>query len=268
MCPTIRSVSESFVNRPFLYGESLFTSFKTQNGTPQFLDSHFDRLEKAVEALFPFVVSDFKDLEAEISKSIDEKLEDYDQYFRITIWIESEEAGLLVNSGTLHYQILEKKLVSTTRPVSLTYSNITKAHNERSPYLKLGSYANAIMDLRSAKLSGFDDVIYLDCDTNILEASTSNVFYIKEDVFYTPPISGNVLAGITRLKLIECLKDAGRKVFENTISKNDLEEADAIFLTNAVRGITAVEKLNDVSFNTEAVNEIRMLFDEFTKEKN
>ncbi len=78
----------------------------------------------------------------------------------------------------------------------------------------------------------------------VTEGTASNLFIVKDDVIVTPPKSNHVLPGITRDLVIELAIENGLTVEEREIKKDELEQADEIWLTSSTREIAPVVKLN------------------------
>ncbi len=90
-------------------------------------------------------------------------------------------------------------------------------------------------ELKKALNNGFDDVLFCNERGEITEGARSNIFIKKEGVLYTPPISCGLLPGVYRDVLLK-----KKNTVEKVLYANDLNEADAIYLTNAVRGMWKV----------------------------
>ena len=88
-----------------------------------------------------------------------------------------------------------------------------------------------------AQKSNLDDALIINANNELCEAVSSNVFIIKDDKIYTPPLSSGCLPGIMRMVLINILKQKGITVSEKPISPSDLILSDEIFLTNSIDGI-------------------------------
>ena len=82
--------------------------------------------------------------------------------------------------------------------------------------------------------SGFGDVIYMNEWGEITEAHSSNIFIKKNNVFYTPPVSCGLLPGTLRQFLLETYPLIFK---EKKLFLQDLKTADAIYLSNSVRGL-------------------------------
>lgn len=90
--------------------------------------------------------------------------------------------------------------------------------------------------LKAAVAAGYDDILFLNQRDQLTEGAISNVIVEKDGHWRTPPQECGLLAGVFRRHLL-----ATRAVLqENTLTLDDLREADAIYLTNAVRGMRMV----------------------------
>jgi para-aminobenzoate synthetase/4-amino-4-deoxychorismate lyase len=94
-------------------------------------------------------------------------------------------------------------------------------------------YANA---LKAASGAGFADVIFLNSRGQVTEGAIHNVFIEKLGRWITPPVASGLLAGVYRRHLLETRSN----VEERVLTVHDLQAAEAIYLTNAVRGLRRV----------------------------
>lgn len=101
------------------------------------------------------------------------------------------------------------------------------------------------------------EVLLVDRDGLITEGSRSNVFFVKDSVFYTAPVS-KVLVGITRQKVIDCLAELGFPLVELAVSATDVGSFDAAFLTGTSPKVLPIRLIGKYEFNTNlrAVNEV------------
>ncbi len=95
-------------------------------------------------------------------------------------------------------------------------------------------YAQAF---EKAAREGCDDVFFLNQRGEVTEGAISNVFVEKNGRMFTPPIECGLLSGVYRRHLLATRPD----VEERILHEEDLRKADAIYLTNAVRGLRRVE---------------------------
>ncbi len=101
------------------------------------------------------------------------------------------------------------------------------------------------------------EVLLVDRNGKITEGSRSNVFFVKENRFFTAPES-SVLVGITRQKVIDCLNELGYSIQEIAVSANDIGKYDACFITGTSPKVLPVKTINFQVFDTqlESVNEL------------
>jgi branched-chain amino acid aminotransferase len=103
----------------------------------------------------------------------------------------------------------------------------------------VGYYTNSHYNHEYAKSQGADEAIMLDIEGTVAEASSSNVFYVKDGELYTPR-EGFILKGITRHTVLELARDAGIKTHEVVVTTDDLHSADEFFLTGTAAEVDPV----------------------------
>lgn len=92
------------------------------------------------------------------------------------------------------------------------------------------------------------ETIYINSKGNITEGSRSNIFIIKKNKLLTPP-GTDVLKGITRMHIIDLAKKIGIDVQEMKISVNELEKADAVFLSGTSPKILPISHVGHIKYN-------------------
>ena len=90
-----------------------------------------------------------------------------------------------------------------------------------------GNYAAAILPTEQAKLKGYDQVLWLDAQNfeYVQEAGTMNIFFKIGGKIITPNLGGSILSGITRLSVIDLLRDKRYDVIERPIKISEVVEA-------------------------------------------
>ncbi len=74
----------------------------------------------------------------------------------------------------------------------------------------------------------------------VSEAPGENVFIVRDDKIYTPPVSSSILEGITRDTAIIIAKDLGYELIERAVPRTELYISDEIFLTGTAAEVTPV----------------------------
>lgn len=146
-----------------------------------------------------------------------------------------------------------------SRPIKLyAESKYVRAVNGGTGEAKAaGNYAAAIRPTELAKAKGYDQVLWLDAQNfeQIQEVGTMNIFFKIGGKFMTPDLSGCILAGITRMSVIDLLKDKGFEVIERSISLTEVKEASAngtleeAFGVGTAVGIAMIEEIGNDNFS-------------------
>lgn len=106
-----------------------------------------------------------------------------------------------------------------------------------------GNYINSLLAYKGARTAGFDEALMLDAQSRVSEATTSNVFMIKNNTLYTPT-TFSILEGITRTTVMVLAPELGYPVVEKDLTRDDLYSADEVFLTGTAAEITAVSEID------------------------
>ena len=108
-----------------------------------------------------------------------------------------------------------------------------------------GAYVNSALIKTDAAWSGFDEALVLTQDGHVTEGSAMNVFIVRDGVLVTPPVTENILEGITRRTVIELAKnELGLTVVERLIDRTEIYVCDEIFMTGTAAQVTVVTKVD------------------------
>lgn len=131
------------------------------------------------------------------------------------------------------YSIPLGDYLDTSKPISVCISSWERIpDNSIPPRVKIsGSYVNAALQKTEALLNGFDEALVLTGNgKHISEGSAMNVFMVKGDTLITPPVTDDILEGITRDTIIKLASESeGIKVLERSIDRTELYTADELF---------------------------------------
>ncbi|MCX5415804.1 branched-chain amino acid transaminase [Streptomyces sp. NBC_00059] len=108
-----------------------------------------------------------------------------------------------------------------------------------------GGYVNNALAMDEAAAGGFDDVIFLNQRGDVAEASTANLFLVRDGRAATPGADADILPGITRAAVLELLPDEfGIPVQERTVARSELYTADEVFLVGTGCQIVPVTEID------------------------
>jgi branched-chain amino acid aminotransferase len=104
---------------------------------------------------------------------------------------------------------------------------------------------------QQAKANKWNDALLCNTHDHIIESTIANIFWIKDDKVYTPPLTEGCVAGVMRRYVVQKIA-----VAESILTTEILQQADAVFLTNAIRRIKWVRKFDTTIYNLDAVQDI------------
>jgi branched-chain amino acid aminotransferase len=108
-----------------------------------------------------------------------------------------------------------------------------------------GAYANSAFIKTDAIQAGFDEALVLNVDGHVSEGSAMNVFIVRHGTVITPPVTDNILEGVTRRTVMElCRQELNIPVVERSIDRTEVYLADELFLTGTAAQITAATQVD------------------------
>lgn len=104
-----------------------------------------------------------------------------------------------------------------------------------------GAYINSAFIKTDAVLAGFDEALVLTEEGHVSEASAMNIFMVKNGILVTPPVTDNILEGITRRSVMEMAQnELNLTVHERSIDRTEIYLCEELFLTGSAAQIVAV----------------------------
>lgn len=258
------SPSLSVLDRSFLHGDSVYEVWRTYDGAIFAYDEHWERLARSAAALHLTLPFDAAGLRRELLRTAQAFVEQTGHvgplYLRAQI---SRGAGPLgldpALAGPTTFVILAQRL-RLPRPDKLRAGLILTIARELrrnppeslNPAWKTGNGLNVLLGLREARARGADDVLLLNHEGQVTEASSSNVFFVRKNAIVTPPLSSGLLGGITRRWMIERIAPRlGVTALEEPVRPADLAYFDSCFLTSTTRDLSPVAAIDEHRFHVD-----------------
>ena len=152
---------------------------------------------------------------------------------------------------------LKEDLTIFAMPFGQYVKNETSAHVTISSWRRVddntipargkisGAYASSALVKTDAARSGFDEALVLTQDGHLAEGSAMNIFMVRDGLLVTPPITDNILEGITRRSVMKLARnELGLTVVERSIDRSEIYICDEFFLTGTAAQITVVTKVD------------------------
>lgn len=236
-----RDAKVSIMTHSFMYGTAVFEGIRAYWNAEQgklyglFLPEHMERIRRNAGMLF---MNDLPSTDALVKLVVETASRNglrEDLYIRPCFYKSSRSVGV-----RLHH--LEHELVIFAVPfgnyididkgVRLMTSSWRRNADEALPARGkiVGGYVNMAFQKTEAELNGFDEALVLTASGHVNEASAANLFVIRDGVALTPPVSDDLLEGVTRKAMMELMRNEGIPVETRSIDRSELYIADEAFL--------------------------------------
>ena len=237
----MRDAKVSIMTHAFMYGTATFEGIRAYWNAEQGklyglkLREHVERLRQSCRIMLMTNVPSVDELTGLIVETIRRNNFREDVYVRPSFYKSTRAIGV-----RLHH--LENELYIITIPfgnyidteagIRVMSSSWRRNADEALPARGkiVGGYVNMAFQKSEAELNGFDEAIVLTADGHVNEASAANLFVVRDGVAITPPVTDDILEGVTRKALMELLKNEGIPTEVRSIDRSELYIADEMFL--------------------------------------
>jgi branched-chain amino acid aminotransferase len=252
-------------NRGYRYGDGLFETMKVVDGNIQLANYHFERLFSGLLLLKFEVPKLFTAdiLQEEIIRLC--KKNNCEGLSRVRLSVFRGNGGLYDEDKALQYIIecwpLNESVnkLNENGLVTDIYPDAAKSCDKFSN-LKSANFLTYNMAAQFAKENKLNDCFVLNTFGKIADSTIANVFIIRDETILTPPLSEGCIAGVMRKYLLQKFAEAGLKHKEMPLTIGDLENADEIFLTNAIKKVQWVKQFREKRYQSKRVMEIYKQF--------
>ena len=259
--PAIKST-----DRSYRYGAGLFETIKIRNGEILHFTRHLERLFRGIAVLqlstpLNFTPGYLQQLIITIcreNKTIESG--------RVRLSISAGDGGLAPAKPGFDYIIesgpLEIVGDGIGEPVNIGIYPGARKSRDIFSNLKSSSFLPYFMAAAHANTHGWADAIVLNNEGRIADTSIANVFIIRNKAIVTPALAEGCVSGIIRGLICDAkslLDKNGFQLVETRLTQNELEDAEEIFLTNAIRGIIPVKKFGNKIYTNHQTTEINNL---------
>src|SRR6266581_5137970 len=208
--------------------------------------AHYERLRRSANVMrmtVPYSTEELVNLTVELLRRNEFKS---DVYIRPLLYASSEEIGVRLHNlqhSFFIYAIPFGNYVEVESGIRCMVSSWRRTPDQSLPARAkiTGSYAQSALAKSEAVESGFDEAIVLSVDGHVSEGSAENLFMLKEGTFVTPPVTDDILEGVTRQLLIKVIRDElNLEVLERSIDRTELYTCDELLLCGTGAQISPV----------------------------
>ena len=234
-----------------LYGDGVFEGIRIYNGRIFKCEEHIDRLFNAAKAIMlqiPLSKEEMTEVLLETCRKNNLK----DGYIRLVITRGKGDLGLNPKSCKVatvfciaaDITLYPEEMYTKGMPIITSVQRRNKA-TIVDPQVKSLNYLNNILAKIEANRAGVPEALMLNHDGIVAECTGDNIFIVKDNVIYTPPIHVGILDGITRSTVIELARKIGYTVVEKEFTLFNVYCADECFLTGTAAEAIPVTSVDE-----------------------
>jgi D-alanine transaminase len=243
----IMPIEKAFVpieDRGYQFGDAVYEYIASHDGELFFVDDHLARLERSLREL------SYPSISMKMIKTGILNLFEASQMKRAGVYIQISRAVAPRNHSFSNKEPMQ--IIMTTRLLPDKHPHAKKGVSA----ITMEDYRWDRCDIKTTQLlpnclskqkavdKGAYDTIFISKDNIVREATSSNVFIVKNNKVFTHPLTNNILPGITRKIILEICKDKDIAFEESFFTLEQLYDADEVFLsgtTTEVLPITTID---------------------------
>lgn len=244
-------------DRSYQFGEGLFETFRSYDGTLPFLQNHLDRLAWS---------STFLNIDFDLAKPkwicgellAKNKIENA-RFKLVVSRAKEDEINIVIFCEALDEKNSKKEFKLKT---------IHNIKNDDQPIVTLKStnYLTKILAKQEALDSGFDDGILLNQRGQVTETSSGNLFWVDSKGALNTIIKDSFhLAGTTAHELTKVLEKNKLTLKQQVVTPQDLSHAKEIFMTNSIVGIKPVAYIDHRKISGGEAGDITLMIQDLWK---
>lgn len=225
-------------------------------------NDHFRRFLQSAKLLCMSLQTSGDDLVKGLVELIRTEGHEQDLYIRPLAFYSDEMIGVRLHDLTAEVSIVAMPFGTYNKNeenMHVTVSSWRRVDDNSIPARGkiAGAYVNSAFVKTDAVRAGFDEAIVLNADGHISEGSAANFFMLRSGVLSTPPITANVLEGITRRTVIQLVRDELKmEVQEREIDRTELYLADEAFYCGTGAQISAITAVDHRPIGTGKLGDI------------
>jgi branched-chain amino acid aminotransferase len=246
----------SVMTHAFMYGTACFEGVRAYWNADQgqlYLlkgHEHYARLKASARVMLmdlPRPVDDLVKLTVELLRRNDFH---EDAYVRPSVYKSSQVIGVRLHDLEHDFMIITLPFgdyIDTDHGISAMTTSWRRTSDVSIPSRSkiTGAYANSAFSKTDANLNGHDEAIVLTAEGHASEGSAENLFIVRDGQLITPPVTDDILEGVTRAALIQLAhKELGIETVARSIDRSELYIADEVFLCGTGAQVSGVAKID------------------------
>ncbi|WP_103110467.1 aminodeoxychorismate lyase [Brevibacillus reuszeri] len=246
ICPA-QEATVSVLDHGFLYGIGLFETLRVYDRKLFLWNEHYARLSSGLLALQIRPAWSKDELEQVILRTVDAN-DLRDAYVRLSVTAGAEGVGLVTDGYEQPSLFVFAKPVAALAdpPQSKKLQTLSLARQTAEGLTRFKSHNYLNNALAKQEIGAKPDVegLFLTHDGYLAEGIVSNLFWIKDGILFTPSVDTGILDGVTRQHVMMLAKQLSIPIVEGRFQREELLQADEIFVTNSVQEIVPASEID------------------------
>jgi len=266
----MRDAKVSIMTHAFMYGTATFEGIRAYWNPEQGklyglkLREHVERLRQSCRIMLMTNVPSVDELTGLIVETIRRNNFREDVYVRPSFYKSTKAIGVRLHHLDNELYIITipfGNYIDTEAGVRVMSSSWRRNADEALPARGkiVGGYVNMAFQKSEAELNGFDEAVVLTADGHVNEASAANLWMVRDGVAITPPVTDDILEGVTRKAMVELLGNEGIPVEIRSIDRSELYIAEEMFLCGTGVQISPVVEIDHRPIGSGAIGPIGRL---------
>lgn len=228
-------------DRLLLFGYGIFETLRVNGDQIEIPQLHYERMLKGAQMLdltlpeYPLWLSGIEEIV---------KKENRQESYALRVTLSGGVGGGVTQ---LLYHLRSISYTEKDYQEGVKIYILSRPRNEHSPCVRIKSanYLENLLAKKEAEKQGAREGIWLNTQGHLAEGTMSNLFFVKNGVLHTPALSCGCLPGTRRRIVLECARKLHIPIKEGEFSREHLDDAEEVFLTNALMRILPVSRIGD-----------------------
>lgn len=251
----LRDAKVSIMTHAFMYGTATFEGIRGYWNAEHetlyvlFVREHLERIRNSAKMLFMEPLPTVDELTEIVLETVRRNQFREDVYIRPSFYKSTLAIGVRLHHLAHQLYVITTPFgnyIDIEKGVRVMTSTWRRNADEALPARGkiVGGYVNMAFQKSEAELNGFDEALVMTPDGHASEASAANLFLVRDGVLTTPPVSDDILEGVTRKAILTLARDLGIPTEVRSVDRSELYVCDEIFLCGTGVQVSPVVELD------------------------
>ena len=237
----LKDAKVSIMTHAFMYGTATFEGIRAYWNSERgelyglFIREHLERIRNSAKMLLMEGLPSVDELFGILTETVRRNGFREDAYIRPSFYKSTRAIGVKLHHLDHELYVLATPFgnyVDVEKGIQVMTSSWRRNADEALPARGkiVGGYVNMAFQKSEAELNGYDEALVLTPSGHASEASAANLFIVRGGTLITPPVSDDILEGVTRKAMLALAADLGIPTEVRSIDRSELYVCDEVFL--------------------------------------